>query len=314
MDTNDACVVLGLGAVAVSSAIALGGSVATFAVSFVILVLGVGNLTVAGHAWIGHRIAFSARNRAIGVFETSWALALLVGAPMLALLIHWVGWRGPYVALLIGSLAAAAVVQLRVAAGVHRATADRVTTRQRLPTTAWPPMLTSAAFAATGLSVFIVSGVWLDDAHGVSTAGLGLVAAGFGAIELCASSGVAVFADRFGARRSVIAGLLVVGCGLATMAISESSRTLAVAGLVIFLAGFEYGFVSSLTMVTEAAPDARGRAIGLASMLGTLARSAAVVASGQLYEAFGMTGPMVLSASAGVFAMTGAVFTRLSSG
>ena len=43
---------LGLVAVAASSAIALGGSVALFAVSFVVLVLGVGNLTVAGHAWM----------------------------------------------------------------------------------------------------------------------------------------------------------------------------------------------------------------------------------------------------------------------
>ena len=91
---------LGLLAVAASSAIALGGSVATFAVSFVLLVLGVGNLTAAGHAWIGHRVPFAARNRAIGSFETSWAVALLVGAPVLSLLIRWFGWRGPYVALL----------------------------------------------------------------------------------------------------------------------------------------------------------------------------------------------------------------------
>jgi hypothetical protein len=82
---------------------------------------------------------------------------------------------------------------------------------------------------------------------------------------------------------------------------------------VVFLAGFEYGLVSSLTMVTEAAPDGRGRAIGLASMLATLSRAAAVVAAGQLYEAYGMTGPMTLSAIAGGLALTGATFTRLRS-
>ena len=96
--------VLGLVAVAVSSVIALVGSVAAFAVSFGVLIIGVANLTVAGHAWIGHRVAVRRRGRAIGFFETSWALALLAGAPVLAWLIGRFGWRGPYVALAIASV------------------------------------------------------------------------------------------------------------------------------------------------------------------------------------------------------------------
>ncbi len=172
-------------------------------------------------------------------------------------------------------------------------------------------MLASAAISATGMSVFIVSGAWLDDAHGVSTGGLGVVAAGFGALELMSSSSVALFADRFGARRSVAAGLLVVGCGLALIAGSGSSQALAIAGLAVFLTGFEYGFVSSLTLVSEAAPAGRGRAIGLSSMLGTLARSAAVITAGQLYDAFGMSGPVAWSAVTGSLALALTLFTRL---
>lgn len=304
---------LGLLAVAVSSAIALGGSVATFAVAFVILVIGVGNLTVAGHAWIGHRVPFAARNRAIGAFETSWALGLLLGAPLLALLIRWFGWRGPYVALLVGSVIAAVAVRALVApgrGGEHGDTRES-TRRERLPRSAWPPLLASAATAGAGLSVFIVSGAWLDDAHDVSTAGLGLVAAGFGAVELIASSSVALFADRYGARRSVATGLAVLGAGLVVIVASGESRPLAVAGLALFLTGFEYGFVSTLSLVTEAAPAARGKAIGISSMLGTLVRSGSVVASGQLYEAFGMTGPVVLSATTATLAAVAIGFTRL---
>lgn len=303
---------LGLLAVAASSAIALGGSVPFFAVSYVLLVLGVGNLTVAGHAWIAHRVPFVTRSRAIGSFETSWALALLIGAPILALLIRWFDWRGPYAALLCGAIVAAGLVWTFVSPGpVSPRSAQRVQ-REPLPRTAWPPMLASAAIAATGMSVFIVSGAWLDDAHGVSTGGLGLIAAGFGALELMSSSGVALFADRFGARRSVAAGLLVLGGGLAIIAASSSSRVLAIAGLAVFLTGFEYAFVSSLTLVSEAAPAARGRAIGLSSMLGTLARSAAVIASGQLYDAFGMSGPVTWSAITASLALITTLLTRLA--
>lgn len=301
--------VLGLVAVVASSLVALGGSSTTFAISYAILILGVGNLTVAGHAWIGHRIPFAARGRAIGVFETSWAIALLVGAPVLALLISTVGWRGPYVLLAIGSAIAAAAVLALVAPGSGSATTDR-SERAPLPRTAWAPMVASAATAAGGLGTFVVSGTWLDDAHGLSTGGLGLVAAGFGLVELVSSTSVAGFGDRIGARRSVLAGLGLFGAGLVAMFASGDSRTVAIGGLLVFLTGFEFGFVSSLTLVTEAAPLARGRAIGLSNAMGTTARAGAVFLSGQLYEAYGMPGTLTMVATAGGVAVLATLVTR----
>lgn len=294
---------LGLTAVGVSSLVALIGTVTSFAAAFVLLVLGVGNLTVAGHTWIGHRVAFSARGRAIGVFETSWAFALLVGAPLLALLIHVFGWRGPFVALALASFAATAAVLTLVAPGTGHQPADRAAPKAPLPRTAWFPMLASAATAAAGLGTFVVSGAWLDDAYGVSTGGLGFVAAGFGAIELVSSSSVAAIGDRVGSRRSVLIGLVGLLAGLGVMLLAGDVRAVAILGLLVFLAGFEYAFVSSLTLVTEAAPMARGRAIGISNACGTVARAGAVVASGQLYEAFGMTGSITLAVAAASVAL-----------
>ena len=294
---------LGLLAVAASSLIALGGSVTTFAIAFALLILGVGNLTVAGHAWIGHRVAFSARGRAIGVFETSWAIALLVGAPIVALLIDWFGWRGPFVALAFASFTAAVAVHTLVGPGESNAMPTTTSSERKLPASAWFPMLASAATAAAGLGVFVVSGKWLDDVHGVSTGGLGVIAAGIGLVELASSSGVASFGDRIGSRRSVQIGLINLGAGLAIMSVSGETRWLAIIGLLVFLTGFEFGFVSSLTLVTEAAPLARGRAIGISNACGTVARATAVIASGQLYEAFGIGGSISLGAIAAATAM-----------
>ena len=292
---------LGLAAVSGSSLIALHGTVTAFAISFAVLVIGVGNLTVAGHAWIGHRVPFAARGRSIGLFETSWAIALLVGAPLLALLIRWFGWRGPYVALAIGAAIAAVAVTAFVS---PHTTGDAHATEgnHRLPRSAWPPMLTAAFTAAAGIGMFVVSGAWLDDAHGVSTGGLGVIAGGFGLVELASSSAVASFGDRVGSRRSVLFGLAGLGAGIAVILLSDGSRAMAIVGLLVYLAGFEFAFVSALTMVTEAAPLARGRAIGIGNALGTVARAGAVIASGQLYEAFGMTGSLGLTASAAALA------------
>jgi len=294
-------IAISLAVIGVSSTIALGGSVWTFAIGYALLVLGVGNLTAAGHAWIGHRVAYNVRSRAIGLFETSWALALLIGAPIMAFLIDHFGWRGPYVALLIASSVAAGVVWLLVPKGIP-STAHHAAHNVRLPASAYIPMIASASTAAAGLGLFVVSGAWLDDAHGVSTAGLGLIAALFGGVELVASTGVAALADRIGVRRSVAAGLLVLGAGIVVIANSGDSNPVAVAGLAIFLIGFEYGFVSSLTLVSEAAPQARGKAIGVSNSIGTLARGGAVLLSGQLYEAFGINGSLAMSAGAAALA------------
>ena len=285
--------------VSASALVALVGTLAAFVVSAVLLVLGVANFTVAGHAWISHRVDYRWRARAIGVFETSWAFALLIGSPLVALLINGFGWRAPFTAMAIATTGAAALVALTLPA--HRPTPDhppdeRVTESEnlRLSADAWRVLLGSALMAAAGLSVFVISGTWLEDEFGVSTGGLGVIAMTFGAIELAGSSGTALFADRLGKLRSTIGGLLLLGIGLVTMLVAET-LALGVVGLLIFLLGFEYGFVTSLSLVSEAMPDARGRTLALGNGIGTLARGSATIASGWLYGAHGIVGTAALS-------------------
>jgi MFS transporter, DHA1 family, inner membrane transport protein len=298
--------VAGLWAVAISSAIALIGTVQWFAVAFVVLVIGVANLTVAGLTLISSRVPYTQRGRAIGLFETSWALSLLLGAPAIAVLISVFGWRGPFVALAAAAALAAVVVRRLVPGDVVTAGPSRVSDSSatpRLPRTAWLPLFSSALVAAAGLSVFVVSGAFLSDRHSVSTAGLGLVAMGFGALELVSSGSAAAFSDRVGKRRSVAIGVMVLFLGLGLTAASGDSLVAAVLGLTLFLCGFEYAFVTSLSLMSEAAPLARGRALGIGNSIGTVARAGAVFASGQLYELLGISGSLVLAAVAGALAL-----------
>ena len=113
----------GLTAISVSSLLALSGSIWTFAIAFVLLILGVANFTVAGHAWISHRIDYRWRARSIGIFETSWALALLIGGPVIAVLINVFGWRGPFVFIAIASALAAIGVAVSLPAPERRTSA-----------------------------------------------------------------------------------------------------------------------------------------------------------------------------------------------
>lgn len=300
-----AVMVSGLGLISMSAVVALGGSLLTFAISFVMLILGVANFTVAGHTWISHRVDYRWRARSIGLFETSWALALLVGGPAVALLIKGFGWRGPFVMVAVACAAAAVMVGLTLPA-THGQRTDEPTAgaEDSLTPQAWSVLVGSAVMAMSGLSVFVISGTWLDDRFGVGTAGLGYIVMGFGAVELLASTGTAAFADRLGKLRSVLVGLVGIFVGLVAMLSADDRLALGVLGLVVLLLGFEFGFVTSLSLVSEAMPGARGKTLALSNAIGTLARGTGTILSGWLYSIHGIAGTAGLSAAAACVATT----------
>jgi predicted MFS family arabinose efflux permease len=317
----------GLGLVGASAVLALAGSVVAFAVSFFVLVLGVSNLTVAGQVWISHRVDYRWRARSLGLYETSWAIALLAGAPIVALLINLFGWRGPFVAIAIACALAAVLVARTLPAGAPPPQLDPIgsldTTDPVRPgessgaprstsitARAWLVMIGSATTAMAGLSVFVVSGSWLDDAFGVSTGGIGAVAMLFGATELTASLGSAAFADRVGKLRTTVVGLVTLLGGLAIMLVADDRLPIGVAGLIVFLLGFELAFVVSLSLVSEAMPDARGTTLAASNAVGTVARASGAVLSGWLYGAYGISGTAGLSAAAAGVAVCSLLLSR----
>jgi predicted MFS family arabinose efflux permease len=297
--------VAGLLAIGASALIALIGTLATFALSFAILIVGVANFTVAGHAWISHRVDYRWRARSIGVFETAWALALLVGAPVIAILINAIGWRGPFAAIAIAASAAALLVAVTIparAADDDAAERSAATTSGSMPTRAWFVIVGSAMMAMAGISIFVVSGSWLDDAFGVSTGGLGTIAMTFGAAELVASSSTAAFADHLGKLRSTLGGLLTQAVGMLIILSAGDRLLVGVIGLLLFLLGFEFGFVTSLSLVSEAGPESRGRTLATSNAVGTVARCSGTIVGGWLYGAHGISGSIALSATAAVIA------------
>ncbi len=82
---------------AAGSLLALAGDLPSFAAGYFLIMLGVSSVTVGGHTYLSRRVRYRRRARVIGMFETSWAMGLLIGAPAAALLIGLFGWRGPFV-------------------------------------------------------------------------------------------------------------------------------------------------------------------------------------------------------------------------
>ena len=290
-----AIMVAALAMTGLGSAMAVVGNVAAFAVAYFLIMLGVSFVTVGGHTYLSRRVRYARRARAIGVFETSWAMGLLVGAPLAALLIGLFGWRGPFV--LFAAVSAVMLVVL-FTADDRSVVIDPPAGQEgspRISASAWLHVAASAAVAITGLTTVVIAGTWLDEALGVSTAGVGLVAMAFGGAELMASSASAAFADRAGPVRATQGALLVTVAGLVVMTRAGSSLPVGAGGLFLFFVGFEFAIVTSFSFVSEAQPGARGRVLALNTAVGTVLRGTGIALSGVLYERFGINGPVSLS-------------------
>jgi len=294
-------IMVALVTVAVSSLVALVGTVEAFAACVVGLGGAAGFVTVGGHAWISARVPFSRRARFIGIYETSWASALLVGAPSIAALIKVFGWRGPFIAVALAAGAAALMISTiddRQDAPDDSPSKSESLNRGPLGFDALIIIAIAASVAISGLTTIVVVGTWLDEVLGVSTGGVGMVAMAFGLAELVASSMSAGFADRFGIRRTVQISTLTTLAGLSAISLTGTSMVVAVLGLCLFFVGFEYSIVTSFSLVSEAMPEARGRIIGIGSATATLTRGIGVGSAGLLYEQHGIHGPVALSALA----------------
>jgi MFS transporter, DHA1 family, inner membrane transport protein len=300
----------GMALVAAGCAIApLGGTVAVFALGFALVTTGVAVFTTAGHTWIGLRVPFARRARSIGIYETSWAVGLLLAAPVCAALIAWVGWWAPFAAL--------ALVNAVVAVWVGRVTPPDVLRprsahgRLVLPLHGWAVLVTSWALAVGSMVVFVSYGAWLQDAFGFPVGLVGVVSVLAALLELGASILTASRSDRWGKHRAVQLGVLVMVVGVVALPASGSAAYVGVPAFMLFLGGFEFAFVSNLALVTEAAVETRGAAVGLDHALGTVARAVGVATGGIAFEAWGMGGVAVISGAAAVVGLGAATGARV---
>ena len=299
-------IIVSLLSLVVSSALAITGNIWLFGAGVVVLGAASGHITVGGHAWISARVAFERRARFIGIYEFSWASALLLGVPAIAALISWFGWRAPFVAVAIASLLAAAGVAMIDDSDFDVDVRTTDTDPDRVPLTldAWLIIGASSTIALSGLAMIAVTGTWMDEVLGVSVGGIGLVAMSFGFAELVASMCSSAFADRLGKRRTMQASVTCVLVGLVVVAITGSSLLIGAIGLLIFFLGFEYSIVTSFSLVSEAMPEARGRTLGIGNAISTVFRGLGVALSGVLYSTFEIDGSIALSAAAALGALT----------
>lgn len=242
----------------------------------------------AMQAYLGDRIPYEERGRAMGLTELAWSTSWLLGVPASGLLMERLGWRAPWLVLTLLGIAgwllttrelpparaatgaAAAGLRATRAAGTVRRW-GRLLTRRNVASA----MIVGIAVMTANDTVLIVYGAFLESEFGLSLAALGLASIVVGIAEAVAEFGSAGLVDRVGKRRSVAAGLVLLGLSYLLLPRLTGSLVSTLGGVMLMIVSFEFALVSFLPLVSELVPEQRAdvlsinvAVLSLAHMLG----------------------------------------------
>jgi len=284
------------------------------------------------HAYVGERVPYQRRGLAIGMLEFAWGGSALVGIPLVGLLIERLGWRSPFFVLgglgLLSAVALRALIpddshQQRTCPGPqalgplalyrtvqYGAQGQRVQgSSDGLPgfREAWRRLgRERAALGALGFgllvsaandNLFVVYGLWLESAFGLSIAVLGAATTVIGLAELLGEGLTASIADQLGLKRAIAGGVVLSALSYILLPLVGRTLPLALMGLFITFLTFEFTIVTAFSLFTEILPAARATMMSSIVAAISIGRVIGALVGGQVWLAGGMWATGFVSAA-----------------
>jgi predicted MFS family arabinose efflux permease len=270
-----------------------------FVVTLLLTSIGNAAFNPAMGAFIGDRIPYSVRSRAIGLTEFGWSLSILIGIPLMGLVIRRYGWSAPFPILLaLGLLCLLAIVRLVPSdradfqQGHGLAEGFRIVFRSR---GAVMVLLTAMLIAGANETVNLVFAVWIDVSFGLQIIALSAASIVIGFAELGGESLVALVTDRLGKVRSVLVGLLLNCLFVLILPILPQSLPAVLACLFFVYLTFEFSLVSLIPIASEVLPDARATLLAFTTTFFFLGRALMAFVALPLFSAAGIWGIAIIT-------------------
>jgi predicted MFS family arabinose efflux permease len=157
-------------------------------------------------------------------------------------------------------------------------------------------------------NLFVVYGVWLEQAFGLSLLAVGVGTSVIGAAELAGEFITAGLADRFGLKRAGIGGAALCILTYALLPFAAATVHLALGMLFVHFCIFEMTIVTILSLATELAPQTRATMVAAYYAAAGLGRVCGALLGGPIWLALGIIGTGLTSAAVTVLALSALVW------
>lgn len=251
------------------------------------------------------RSSYAQRGRVLGMLETSWALAALIGVTGLTVLVEAQdALSGAYWVIFALGVAGFAATALLTTATPAPAPTGATPQPQPPPARiiAQQGVLPALGFIVLQLLavelIFVVYAAWLQADFNATTAQLGLVFGILGIMELAGSIGAALFTDRVGKRRAVLAGFGAMALIVLVLPLTAGRWELFLAAFLLFGLAFEFAVVSTFPLMSGLVREGRGTVIALAIAMVGLGRITGSLIGPRLFESFGFGANALLAGGA----------------
>ncbi len=255
----------------------------------------------AVQAYLGRQVAFANRGAAIGSLEFAWSGSTLVGIPLAALAMDSWGWRAPFFIIaglsLAGLVALGAVFEKDAARHPGATGGDFIAglsaVKQKkavLGAMVWAFMVSLA-----NDNLFVVYGAWLETSFDMGIVALGLSTGLIGLAEMLAESFTVFAGDRFGLKRSVVAGSMVTVAAYFVLPFNGAGPRGALAGLFLLFLAFEFTMVCGICLATELLPGSRATMMAAFYAAAGLGRVAGAAGGGLVWQQGGIRAVGIVS-------------------
>ena len=234
----------------------------------VMFALGIGKIIYDPtiQSYLGDVIHYSRRARVMGIAELSWALSLVIAAPVAGFLLDTSSLQAVFlfvsVMLALGTLAVWLLVESDEKPDHQHERIRIISPLAAIRTvSAHPPavfaLLYTLCLTLSHEIFFINYGLWMGDAFGLVLTALGAVTIIIAIAEVFGEFIVISVADHFGPKQTSMYGMLTAA--ICFFIIPNASFSLPLAMLLIFVmfVSIETAIVSALPLMTEILPEAR---------------------------------------------------------
>jgi predicted MFS family arabinose efflux permease len=238
-------------------------------IAIAIVSLGKALYDPAQQAYLGDRVPYAQRGRAISLSELSWSAASLLGLPSFGIVVQYAGWRAGFVGLGLLGIFVLGLTRVGLpgeAAGIRHSQVGlwgRTFGRVIHEPVALAVLLMATLNAASNENLNTVYGEWMQTSFHLDAIALGGVAAAIGLAELGGELVSSGWVDRIGKHRLVGVTLFCTAAAYALLPIFGHSVILGTTGLFLVYFLFEISVVSALSLISEVVPTARATLLSL---------------------------------------------------